>query len=61
MRRAWSWAGAAVIGLLLAARAPAQETEEQYVAERDPLVLKKLSEWQDRKFGLMMTWAPSSQ
>jgi alpha-L-fucosidase len=31
------------------------------VPESDPLVLKKLEEWQDLKFGLMMTWGPYSQ
>lgn len=52
---------AASLLLFLAPGAGAQETEENYVPEKDPLVLKKLSEWQDAKFGLMMTWAPSSQ
>ena len=32
-----------------------------YVPETDPLVLAKLTEWQDLKFGLMMTWGPYSQ
>ena len=30
-------------------------------AETDPLVLKKLAQWQDWKFGLMMHWGPYSQ
>jgi alpha-L-fucosidase len=34
---------------------------EPYVPETDPLVLKKLSEWQDWKFGFMMHWGPYSQ
>lgn len=34
---------------------------KEYSAETDPLVLKKLEEWQNMKFGLMMHWAPSSQ
>ena len=29
--------------------------------ETDPLVLKKLSQWQDSKFGLMMHWGTYSQ
>lgn len=29
--------------------------------EKDPLVRQKLEEWQDMKFGLMMTWGPYSQ
>lgn len=32
-----------------------------YVPETDPLVIRKLEQWQDLKFGLMMTWGPYSQ
>ncbi|ENM5731883.1 alpha-L-fucosidase [Vibrio mimicus] len=32
-----------------------------YVAETDPLVVRKLDEWQDLKFGFMMHWGPYSQ
>jgi alpha-L-fucosidase len=35
--------------------------EEPYVPERDPLVLKKLEDWSNRKFGLLMHWGPYSQ
>jgi len=35
--------------------------EEKYVQETDPLALKKISEWQDLKFGLLMHWGPYSQ
>jgi alpha-L-fucosidase len=38
----------------------AQE-DERYVPETDPLVLKKLEEWQDLKFGLLMHWGTYSQ
>ncbi len=34
---------------------------EEYYPETDPLVLQKLEEWQNYKFGLLMHWAPSSQ
>jgi alpha-L-fucosidase len=34
---------------------------KEYYPETDPLVLQKLEEWQDLKFGLLMHWAPSSQ
>jgi alpha-L-fucosidase len=34
---------------------------KEYYPENDPLVLKKLEEWQKLKFGLLMHWAPSSQ
>lgn len=32
--------------------------DERYVPETDPLVLEKLEEWQDLKFGLLMHWGP---
>ncbi len=35
--------------------------QEQYVPESDTLVLRKLAQWQDLKFGLMLTWGPYSQ
>jgi alpha-L-fucosidase len=33
-----------------------QEPAERYVPETDPLVLEKLEQWQDLKFGLLMHW-----
>jgi alpha-L-fucosidase len=33
----------------------------RYVPETDPVVLEKLEEWQDIKFGLLMHWGPYSQ
>jgi alpha-L-fucosidase len=38
----------------------AQE-EERYVPETDSLVLRKLEQWQDLKFGLLMHWGAYSQ
>ncbi len=35
--------------------------DERYVPETDPLVLKKLGEWQNLKFGLLMHWGTYSQ
>ena len=35
--------------------------DERYVSETDPLVLDKLEEWQDLKFGLLMHWGSYSQ
>ena len=32
-----------------------------YVPEKDPLVRKKLDDWQNMKFGLLMHWGPYSQ
>ena len=39
----------------------AQDGEREYVPETDPLVIQKLEEWQDLKFGLLMHWGPYSQ
>ena len=50
----------AILGLLLLAAAPLFAQEERYVPETDPLVLAKLSRWQDAKFGLLMHWGPYS-
>jgi alpha-L-fucosidase len=49
-----------VIMLANLATLSAQE-DERYVPETDPLVLKKLEEWQDLKFGLLMHWGTYSQ
>ncbi|KAA2219673.1 alpha-L-fucosidase [Maribacter flavus] len=35
--------------------------DERYVPETDPLVLEKLDQWQDIKFGLLMHWGAYSQ
>ncbi|MBC8185287.1 alpha-L-fucosidase [candidate division KSB1 bacterium] len=39
----------------------AQHHETDYVPETDPLVLKKLEQWQGLKFGLLMHWGAYSQ
>lgn len=36
-------------------------SEEQYIAPKQPEVLAKLEEFQDRKLGFMMHWAPVTQ
>ncbi len=33
----------------------------KYIPETDSLVLEKLEQWQDLKFGLLMHWGPYSQ
>ena len=58
MKIAW-YTLAAFVGLALPLIA--QEREENYVPEKDPLVLAKLAQWQDYKFGLLMTWGTYSQ
>lgn len=49
--------------LLISIRTFSQAIYEdlRYVPETDPLVLEKLDEWQDKKFGLMMHWGTYSQ
>ena len=37
------------------------EEEDPYVPETDPLVLDKLEQWQDMKFGLLMHWGTYCQ
>ncbi len=39
----------------------AQHGEQKYFPETDPLVLEKLEQWQDMKFGLLMHWGAYSQ
>ena len=50
-----------LVTLLCAEVLLAQHEEERYVPETDPLVLEKLEQWQDLKFGLLMHWGPYSQ
>jgi alpha-L-fucosidase len=50
-----------VLFLALAVMLKAQDNDERYVPETDPLVLQKIDQWQDLKFGLLMHWGPYSQ
>jgi len=50
-----------VLYLLISSIALAQPHSKRYVPETDPLVLQKLEQWQDLKFGLLMHWGPYSQ
>jgi alpha-L-fucosidase len=47
--------------MFMAAFAQAILEDERYVPETDPLVLAKLDQWQDIKFGLLMHWGAYSQ
>ncbi len=38
-----------------------QERQEEYIGPTEPEIVQKLKQWQDLKFGLMMTWGPYSQ
>ncbi|MGN6508934.1 MAG: alpha-L-fucosidase, partial [Chitinophaga sp.] len=50
-----------LLAVCMLAAVGAQGQNEPYVKETDPLVLQKLDEWQDWKFGLMMHWGTYSQ
>ena len=50
-----------ILYLLLASIAFSRPHSKRYVPETDPLVLQKLAQWQDLKFGLLMHWGPYSQ
>ncbi len=50
-----------IFAVLFSLHMYAQHDEQKYVAETDPLVLEKLEEWQDLKFGLLMHWGTYSQ
>ncbi|MEZ4388930.1 MAG: alpha-L-fucosidase [Candidatus Krumholzibacteriia bacterium] len=45
----------------LAGAAAAADDDQLYVPETDPLVLDKLEQWQDLKFGLLMHWGTYCQ
>ena len=42
-------------------RVSAQPDEQIYVPDPDPLIQKRIEQWQDIKFGLLMHWGPYSQ
>lgn len=50
-----------IIGILLFSIRLLAQHKQNYVPETDPLVLQKLEQWQDLKFGLLMHWGPYSQ
>ncbi len=50
-----------LIGIHLNSFSQAIYEDERYVPEKDPLVLDKLNQWQDIKFGLLMHWGTYSQ
>jgi len=50
-----------LLSILLTATSFSQHHPDRYVPETDPLVLEKLEQWQDLKFGLLMHWGPYSQ
>ena len=50
-----------ILILLLSITVLAQHESQKYVPETDSLVLEKLDQWQDMKFGLLMHWGAYSQ
>ncbi len=53
------WLTIFLIGITVSLTGQHEETE--YILENDPLVIEKLEEWQNLKFGLLMHWGPYSQ
>jgi len=49
------------ISILIASLTLRAQEHGHYVPETDPLVLQKLEQWQDLKFGLMLHWGSYSQ
>jgi hypothetical protein len=39
----------------------AYEASSDYTPPRDPDVIRKLQQWQDLKFGVLLSWGPYSQ
>ena len=49
------------LSLILSLNLISQHDKQKYYPESDPLVLEKLENWQDLKFGMLMHWGPYSQ
>lgn len=50
-----------LIGIALIFNISFGQHESKYFPPEDPLVVEKLEQWQDLKFGLLMHWGPYSQ
>ena len=50
-----------IILVLTGLRVSAQHEEQIYIPDPDPLIQKRIDQWQDIKFGLLMHWGPYSQ
>lgn len=50
-----------IFAVLFSLNVYSQHEHQKYVPETDPLVLEKLEQWQDLKFGLLMHWGAYSQ
>lgn len=47
--------------VLTGLRASAQHEGQIYISDPDPMIQKRIDQWQDIKFGLLMHWGPYSQ
>lgn len=50
-----------LILFLTGLRVSAQHDEQIYIPDPNPLIQKRIDQWQDIKFGLLMHWGPYSQ
>ena len=50
-----------VLTLMVGVILQAKSQQQQYFPDPDPLIQKRLEEWKDLKFGLLMHWGPYSQ
>jgi len=50
-----------LILILAVIKVAAQRAEQSYTPDPNPLIQKRIGEWQDIKFGLLMHWGPYSQ
>jgi alpha-L-fucosidase len=50
-----------IILVLTGLRVSAQHEAQIYIPDPDPLIQKRIDQWQDIKFGLLMHWGPYSQ
>jgi len=50
-----------LILIVSALKVSAQHEEQVYVTDPNPIIQKRIEQWQDIKFGLLMHWGPYSQ
>ncbi len=50
-----------ILILILSGFKVSAQHEQEYVPDPNPLIQKRIDEWQDIKFGLLMHWGPYSQ
>lgn len=50
-----------IVAYLISGLRLSAQHDERYVPDPDPVIQKRIGEWQDLKFGLLMHWGPYSQ